>query len=131
MSFLIYAAMAVAALISVVLGLDVVSTPPVKLAKPALVEPIRHEAAPVQPAVPSPAPVAQQPASRPPAAPPQPSVAQQPVPQIYQPEGTTAQRAEPAPTCNVAACTAAYRSFTAADCTYQPSDGPRKLCTRQ
>jgi hypothetical protein len=126
MSFLIYVAMAVAALVSVVMGLDIVNTPPVKLAKPALVEPIRHQATPVQPAVPSPAPAVQQPA-------PQPSVVQQPVPQIYRPEGTTAQRAEPnqAPACNVAACTAAYRSFTASDCTYQPNDGPRKLCTRQ
>ncbi|MGA8560875.1 MAG: BA14K family protein [Pseudolabrys sp.] len=27
-------------------------------------------------------------------------------------------------------CTAAYRSFRAADCTYQPSDGPRRLCSK-
>ncbi|MBI1203966.1 MAG: hypothetical protein GC182_15805 [Rhodopseudomonas sp.] len=33
-------------------------------------------------------------------------------------------------TCNIAACTRAYISFTAADCTYQPSDGPRRLCTK-
>jgi hypothetical protein len=32
--------------------------------------------------------------------------------------------------CNVNACTAAYRSFRAADCTYQPSDGPRRLCSK-
>src|SRR5262245_47697518 len=32
--------------------------------------------------------------------------------------------------CNVDACTAAYRSFTPADCTYQPSNGPRRLCTK-
>ncbi len=37
--------------------------------------------------------------------------------------------AEP-PKCDVAACERAYRSFTAADCTYQPSDGPRRLCTK-
>lgn len=35
-----------------------------------------------------------------------------------------------APKCNVEVCTSAYRSFTAADCTYQPSDGPRRLCTK-
>ena len=35
------------------------------------------------------------------------------------------------PNCNVDACTAAYRSFRAADCTYQPSEGPRRLCTKQ
>src|SRR5262245_13000814 len=32
--------------------------------------------------------------------------------------------------CNVSACTAAYRSFTPSDCTYQPSNGPRRLCTK-
>ncbi len=30
--------------------------------------------------------------------------------------------------CDVAACSAAYRSFRASDCTYQPYDGPRQLC---
>jgi hypothetical protein len=35
------------------------------------------------------------------------------------------------PNCNVDACTAAYRSFRAADCTYQPSEGPRRLCSKQ
>ena len=34
------------------------------------------------------------------------------------------------PKCDVAACERAYRSFTASDCTYQPSDGPRRLCTK-
>lgn len=38
-------------------------------------------------------------------------------------------RASP-PACNVEACAAAYRSFTAADCTFQPSDGPRRLCSK-
>jgi hypothetical protein len=32
--------------------------------------------------------------------------------------------------CNIDACTAAYRSFTRSDCTYQPSNGPRRLCTK-
>ena len=32
--------------------------------------------------------------------------------------------------CNIEVCASAYRSFTAADCTYQPSDGPRRLCTK-
>ena len=32
--------------------------------------------------------------------------------------------------CNVDACTAAYRSFTPSDCTYQPTGGPRRLCTK-
>jgi BA14K-like protein len=32
--------------------------------------------------------------------------------------------------CDVAACSAAYGSFDPADCTYQPYDGPRRLCTK-
>lgn len=33
--------------------------------------------------------------------------------------------------CNVAACAATYKSFNAADCTYQPYDGgPRRICVR-
>ena len=32
--------------------------------------------------------------------------------------------------CNINACTAAYHSFTPADCTYQPTEGPRRLCTK-
>ena len=45
---------------------------------------------------------------------------------------TNVPAAAPAPQvrCNVDACTAAYRSFTPADCTYQPSNGPRRLCTK-
>jgi hypothetical protein len=37
---------------------------------------------------------------------------------------------EPRPQCNVDACTAAYRSFRPDDCTYQPTNGPRRLCTK-
>ncbi|MEP7031609.1 MAG: hypothetical protein ABI830_11800, partial [Pseudolabrys sp.] len=36
----------------------------------------------------------------------------------------------PKPLCDVAACASAFISFTASDCTYQPSFGPRRLCTR-
>ena len=31
--------------------------------------------------------------------------------------------------CNVSACAAAYRSFRSSDCTYQPFQGPRRVCT--
>lgn len=34
-----------------------------------------------------------------------------------------------APNCNVQACAAAYRSFLAADCSYQPLNGPRTGCS--
>jgi hypothetical protein len=37
---------------------------------------------------------------------------------------------KPAPICDVDACERAYRSFTAADCTYQPSNGGRRFCTK-
>ncbi|HWK97887.1 MAG TPA: BA14K family protein [Pseudolabrys sp.] len=30
----------------------------------------------------------------------------------------------------MAACSNAYISFNAADCTYQPSEGPRRYCER-
>jgi hypothetical protein len=36
----------------------------------------------------------------------------------------------PQPLCDVTACAAAYRTFTASDCTYVPSFGVRKLCTK-
>jgi len=36
----------------------------------------------------------------------------------------------PKPLCDVAACAAAYRSFRASDCTYNPSFGERRLCTK-
>lgn len=32
--------------------------------------------------------------------------------------------------CDVAACAASYNSFRAADCTYQPFDGPRRICEK-
>jgi len=37
---------------------------------------------------------------------------------------------EPQVQCNVDACTAAYRSFRASDCSYMPSVGQRRLCTK-
>ena len=36
-----------------------------------------------------------------------------------------------APNCNVDACAAAYRSFQAADCSYQPLNGPRRRCAKR
>jgi len=37
---------------------------------------------------------------------------------------------EPQVRCNIEACTAAYHSFRANDCTYLPISGPRRLCTK-
>jgi hypothetical protein len=36
----------------------------------------------------------------------------------------------PQPLCDIAACTAAYHSFRGSDCTYMPTAGVRKLCTK-
>jgi len=38
--------------------------------------------------------------------------------------------ATPSTQCNVSACERAYVSFNRADCTYQPLEGPRRLCTK-
>ena len=38
--------------------------------------------------------------------------------------------AAPRPKCDVDACAEAYRSFRESDCTYNPSNGPRRLCTK-
>ena len=65
-----------------------------------------------------------------------PALAAPPSPVSPATPGTTAQAAapvaasEPQVRCNVNACSAAYRSFRATDCTYQPNDGPRRLCAK-
>jgi hypothetical protein len=43
-----------------------------------------------------------------------------------EPDGKTVQQS-----CHVDACREAYFTFNPADCTYQPSDGPRRLCEKQ
>ncbi|PSJ60097.1 hypothetical protein C7I84_12465 [Mesorhizobium ephedrae] len=43
---------------------------------------------------------------------------------------SVAARAPARPDCNVVACARAYRSFTPSDCTFQPFDGPRRLCRK-
>lgn len=58
-----------------------------------------------------------------------PPAAPEPAPApIMAPEPVAA--AEPTPKCDIAACSAAYFTFTPSDCTYQPSDGPRRLCSK-
>lgn len=95
-------------------------------------------------------PVAQQPAQQQAEAPqPQPAQPQQALQQALltppapQQQFTPAQPAQSAaapaatpvtqpsgPQCDVSACAAAYRSFNAADCTYQPFEGGRRLCEK-
>ncbi|MBI3704780.1 MAG: BA14K family protein [Rhizobiales bacterium] len=59
-------------------------------------------------------------------APPVPALIEAPAPPA------AAVNAQPAPqiACNVSACARAYRSFLAADCSYQPTGGPRRRCTK-
>jgi hypothetical protein len=98
---------------SVGFGLDWQSAPMSPMAESG-----RAAQAPVVPAMP-PAPIGQ-------AAPPAPATIGAPAP----PAAATSQQPAPPIACNVSACARAYRSFMAADCSYQPSGGPRRRCTK-
>ncbi|MBX9824917.1 MAG: BA14K family protein [Xanthobacteraceae bacterium] len=65
------------------------------------------------------------------APPPPRSTAETAAPAAAEPPRTTGARDTPAPKCNQQACADAYRSFDATDCTYQPANGPRRLCNRR
>jgi len=127
MRIAVYGCVLVIALGSVLLGLDWRSAP----MSPMIDTEAGLHAAPV------PAPVAVQPPAETPnatigapivppglAAP----VARAPAPATQ----AAAPSAEPEPQvrCNIEACTAAYHSFRATDCTYLPISGPRRLCTK-
>lgn len=43
---------------------------------------------------------------------------------------TDVSETKPAPLCDIAACERSYQTFTPADCTYKPFEGPRRLCTK-
>jgi hypothetical protein len=147
MRLVVYSAVAVIALGSVLLGLDWLSAPMSPMADTVAG---RRVVAPPRVAAPMPAntpmsPVATTPATAPEApkatigapiiapgltlprsanVPASPGAAAQAV--AAEPTATP----QPEVRCNVNACTAAYQSFRAADCTYQPSNGPRRLCTK-
>lgn len=158
MQLAVYGAVLAIALGSVLLGLDWVSAPMSPMvdtkaglsaaAPPAPPTPRNPAVAvPNTPALPA-APVPVQPNISAPANPPVPGapranlgapiIAPGLTPSPSASSATAAQAATEAPAatpeppvnCNVNACTAAYRSFRAADCTYQPSDGPRRLCSK-
>lgn len=146
MSFIVYFFVALIAAFSVLFGLDWVSAPmsPMPPSKyeiraavpPPAPAPVVAEAKPdakpeakldskpaVAPKVAAPGVAAQ--------APQPPNVADQQPASIIAAEPDVAATTPPAaPKCNVEACASFYRSFTAEDCTYQPSDGPRRLCTK-
>jgi BA14K-like protein len=56
--------------------------------------------------------------------------APQPAPALIIMNEPAAPAAGAPPKCDVDACAAAYHSFTASDCTYMPSAGVRRLCTK-
>jgi len=133
MRLAVYGAVLAITLGSVLLGLDWLSAPMSPMVDTeaglhAAVAPRRPVATTPTPAANIGTPIVPPGLTAPPAAtpapPPAPSVAAQPVPTPPTSEPETQVR------CNVDACTAAYRSFRPADCTYQPSNGPRRLCTK-
>ena len=149
MSYIVYFFVALIAAWSVLFGLDSVPAPmspmppspyalraavPPPLSAPAIasVEPKAEPAETAKPSVvPAKPPVAV--AARPAPGPAQPTALdRQPASIVAAEPGSAAAPVGNAssPACNVAVCAAAYRSFTAADCTYQPGDGPRRLCTK-
>jgi BA14K-like protein len=137
MRLAVYGAVLVITLGGVLLGLDWLSAPMSPMADteaglraPPAVRPPPAPVAvtPVAPTAPIGAPIVPPklvaPAVPSAQAPIAPTAAQAPdVPPIAAPEPQQAQ-------CNVDACTAAYRSFRASDCTYMPSAGQRRLCTK-
>jgi len=157
-SLFFYIVVLVVSVTSVLFGLDWLSTPPPRHARPPVqvvastqgsssqaqatraangtksAAPVQQQAkaapsAPLTPASPAPRTAD---ASAAPASPSAADAAQPATVGDSQPD-TTATIAPPtaAPRCNVQACAVAYRSFRASDCTWQPfAGGPRRQCTK-
>jgi hypothetical protein len=121
MPFLLYVAVVVVSVFGILLEADVLVEPARKVE--TVVDTPLHRA---------PSPVAQQspaPADRVrTAAPASPAAA--PVKAAVAPTQPPPAEASAADHCDVAACETAYHSFRATDCTYQPTDGPRRLCSK-
>jgi hypothetical protein len=153
MSLLLYLAVLLVSALSVMFGLGWLSTPEPRYAAPPVQvashapAPAPDRLAPLSPDMP--VRPAAAPATKPaiaaatPAAPAAqavataaaaPTVASDAAPSADQadvtPTAEAAAPSPPAPACDIAACTRAYHTFTASDCTYQPSWGPRRLCTK-
>ena len=134
MSFLVYFFVLLVAASSVLFGLDWMQAPlqpPVRAQQPAT-----FAAAPAQPtptltstsgvSVAEAKPAATAPAVAPASIPVEVATGSTPTEALK----SEATETRPAPLCDIAACERAYHTFTAADCTYKPSWGPRRLCTR-
>ncbi len=123
MSFLVYFFVLLVAASSVLFGLDWMQAP--LQPPPSSERTIQTVAAPA--AAPAQAAGAGQTAAAPSA--PSPAAAAN-VGQAADAAKAEANEPKPAPLCDVEACERAYRTFTVADCTYKPSYGPRRLCTK-
>jgi hypothetical protein len=145
MSLLLYLAVLVVSLSGVIFGLDWAAAPAPEYRPATQVvvrshgpPPVRHlgsDAAtrPIVPPAPPNVTVAAKPVAPGAPLPPPPvaAVSPPPAPAVEpDPSPTAIAVAEPLPKCDVNACQAAYISFRAADCTYQPSFGPRRLCEK-
>ena len=116
MPLLFYCAVLAIVLGNVLFGLDWMSAPMSPMPETALA----LQSAPAAVTPPTPGPALPATSAAPPAA--GPDAARQ---------AETAQPEKPAQlTCNVDACTRAYRSFHASDCTYLPTGGPRRRCEK-
>lgn len=139
MSWRVFLAVVAVALVNVAVGLDWLSTPdapprisslqvPIAYPSPPSPPPVAATPAPAASAQPAPAPV--QAAAPRPAPAPATSATVVPPPAVEASEARAQAPAAP-PGCNVAACEGHYKSFRASDCTYQPNDGPRRVCRRK
>ena len=128
MSFVVYLFVLLIGACSVLFGLDWTAAPMSPM--PASHYELRaaRQPPPAIAAVAKPEPVA--PSATDPAAQTKPAARQAAVPPPVDVPVLPVAAPEPAPKCDIAACEAAYRSFTPGDCTYQPNDGPRRLCTK-
>jgi BA14K-like protein len=100
------------------------ASPPVQAARPAV--PAAAATPPMKRNAAAPPKIgASQPAAAPKSGAPQPDTAI-----IIMNEPAAPAAGAPQPLCDVTACAAAYHSFTASDCTYMPSAGVRRLCTK-
>jgi hypothetical protein len=104
--------------------------PPVN---PAPVQPVvsnaKADAAPPQ-AAPQPQVQAATTAAAPPVQPQAQSPAAQPQAPAASPQPVQAAAIHAPNSCDVQGCASAYQSFRASDCTYQPMQGPRKVCEK-
>jgi hypothetical protein len=143
-SFAAVAAILAVALCNVVFGMDWVVERPVPqpvaaiagVSEPqAVARPPIRAARPAPPAAAAGPPIGGNAAAAPDKGAPRPDAAVQMTEPATQVLATPAPTAPPPaeaakPKCDVVACAQAYRSFQESDCTWQPFEGPRRLCTK-